>query len=331
MKVDDQTVSIITVTYNTEEFFQEYIESIISGSENPKEVLLYDAGSTDGTVKLIREYQKRHHFIKLFEGKNIGFAAGNNLLAKKATGHFLFILNPDTKINIDCLSNLLKSPDREKSLLMPKRYLFDGSFLHHGMGLDIFGYPSDGEIFFADGAAIFLRRQLFTDLGMFDEDYFMYQEDIDLSWRAQLYGIKLSAVPQAIIYHHSGGSTGTGGIKKNINEYKTNVLKRYLGERNVLQNILKNYSYFSLIIILPLVIIFNLLEVILFVVTLNFKFVFCYFRAYGWVIAHLGIIYKKRRIVQAKRKVNDFTILKKMYLGSSKIKYFLQYGIPKIK
>lgn len=331
MKADDQSISIITVVYNTKDFFPDYIESIYTGSIKPKEVLLYDGGSSDGTVELIKKYQKSYPEIRLFEGDNIGFAAGNNLLAEKATGHFLFLLNPDTKIDHDTLAQILKNKDKESSILMPKRFLFDGSFLHHGMGLDIFGYPTDGTIFFVDGAAIFLKRELFADLGMFDADYFMYQEDIDLSWKAHLRGIKLVTVSDAIVYHYSGGATESGGMTNNISKYTTSISKRYLGERNTLLNILKNYSFFSLLLVLPLVLLFNLLEIILFSVTLNFKFVYCYLKAYVWIFSHLGRILEKRKIVQAKRTISDSVILKKMYLGSSKIRYFLKYGIPRIK
>lgn len=331
MKANGQSISILTVTYNTKDFFEEYIESIYSGETKPGEVLVYDGGSSDGTVELIKKHQKRYPKLKLIEGENIGFAAGNNVLAAEATGHFLFLLNPDTKIDHKCLSSLLDHPEREKSLLMPKRYLFDGSFLHHGMGMDIFGYPADGDIFFADGAALFLPKKLFVDLGGFDGDYFMFQEDIDLSWRAHLYGINLVEAPKSIIYHYSGGATQSGGIKKDIRKYTTSTFKRYLGERNVLQNILKNYSILSLLIIFPLVLLFNLLEVILFTLTLNFKFVSSYLKAYVWIFSHFGIIMKKRKVVQAHRVVSDYDIIRKMSLFSSKIKYFFKFGIPKIK
>lgn len=331
VEISEKSVSIITVTYNAKEFIKEYVETIFFGIAKPTEVLLYDGGSTDGTVELIKKYQKIHKEITLFEGDDIGFAAGNNLLAKKATGHFLYILSPDTKIDRHCISNLLANTHRENSIIMPKRYLFDGNFLHHGMGLDIFGFPADGEIFFVDGAAIFLRTELFINLGMFDDDYFMFQEDVDLSWRAQLAGIPFVTGDNSFLYHYSGGSTPSGGIKKDINEYTTNTFKRYLGERNTLLNILKNYSLPFLILILPFVILLNLMEIILFTVTMKFKFVGCYLRAYFWVISHFGSILKKRKIVQANRKVSDFKIISKMSLFSSKIKYFLKYGIPKIK
>jgi len=329
--VADQSVSIITVTYNAKNFIKDYVESIFSGITRPKEVLLYDGGSTDGTVELIKKFQKLHQEIILYEGEDIGFAAGNNLLAKKATCHFLFILSPDTKIDQYCISNLLANSRRENSILMPKRNLFDGTFLHHGMGLDIFGFPADGEIFFVDGAAIFLRRKIFLNLGMFDDDYFMFQEDVDLSWRAQLNGVSLVTAENASLFHYSGGSTPSGGIKKDISEYTTNTFKRYLGERNTLLNVLKNYSLVTLLVVLPLIFFFNLLEIILFTITLKFKFVGCYFKAYFWIISHFGSILKKRRIVQANRKVSDFVIIRKMSLINSKLKYFFRYGIPKIK
>ncbi len=331
MTKDNQTVSIITVTYNTKDFLKEYVESIFAGTIVPDEVLIYDGGSSDGTVEMARNYQQKHPEIKIVEGENVGFAAGNNIIAEQAKSKFLFFLNPDTKIDKNCLQELLNHPERERALLMPKRYLFDGTFLHHGMGLDVFGYPADGKIFFADGAAIFMRKELFIDLGMFDQDYFMYQEDIDLSWRARLLGIDLVTVPKSYLYHYSGGATQSGGIKKEVSKYTTNTFKRYLGERNVLQNLIKNYSFLMLALILPLVIVSNLLEILLFVLTFNFKFVSSYPKAYYWIITHLPTILQKRKAIQSKRKVSDRDIVANMSISSSKIKYFFKFGIPKIK
>lgn len=326
----EKSISILTITLNNEIFMKDYFTSIFQGSRTPIEVLVYDAGSTDKTIETIKSYQKKYPGIRLIEAGNIGFAAGNNLLAEKAVGEFLFILNPDTRIDVDCLRYLVENPANHNSIVIPKQFLFSKKFLHHGVGMDIFGYPVNAKLFYADGAAIFLKAEVFKSLGMFDDDYFMFQEDIDLSWRAHLYGVKLVLEPKAFLFHYSGGSI-KGGAKTENKKYVTNIFRRYYGERNIIINILKNYSLLMILIIMPIYLLINFFEILLFAATLNFKACGVYFRAYYWIITNCKKIYKKRQIVQKNRIVSDWQILKDIYIGSSKLKFLFQVGIPNIK
>lgn len=327
----NQSISIITVFLNAEQFVQDYFDAVFQGTVLPKEVLIYDGGSTDQTTTIIKKNQKKYHQIKLFQGGNIGFAAGNNLLAEKAVGKYLFILNPDTKIKRKCLEFLANNPHKDTSILIPKQFLYDGTPIIHGVGMDMLGYPAlFKKPFFADGAAIFLTTEIFKDLGMFDPDYFVFQEDIDLSWRARLRGVTLILVPRAQLFHYSGG-TVSGGAKKEQKHYLTNTFRRYLGERNVLQNLLKNYSTPMLLIVLPINLIINIFEVIAFLITLQPQLAWCYFRAYAYIFKNFFKIMDKRKRVQGDRVISDWQILRDIYLGSSKFKLLLSVGLPKMK
>ncbi len=319
------TISIITVTLNVENFVDDYFTAIFVGGHKPFEVLVYDGGSTDKTIELIKKYQKKYPAIKLFQGKNIGFAAGNNLLARKAVGEYLFILNPDTKIDKNCLKYLIKNEKRPTSILVPKQLTFDGKLLTFGNGIDILGCPTSGK-FFADGAAIFIKRLTFKKLGEFDPDYFVFQEDVDLSWRAHLCGVSLVFDPDAFIYHFSGGTVAGGSVKDK--QFITTTFRRYLGEKNIYQNLLKNYSLIILIFVLPINFIINLFEIIVFTLTGRFSLALCYPRAWWWILSHLSSIIRKRHIVQQKRIVSDWQILGKTYKGSAKLRLLFTAGLP---
>lgn len=322
------TISIITVTLNIEQFADGYFKSIFAGSRLPDEVLIYDGGSKDKTIKIIKQYQKKYSVIKLIQGENVGFAEGNNILARQAKGEYLFIFNPDTKIDKNCLKCLIENEKRHISILVPKQLTFDGKLLSLGDGMDILGYPTRGN-FFAVGAAIFIKQLIFEKLGEFDPDYFVFQEDIDLSWRAHLYGVSLVFEPNAFYYHFSGGTVAGGAVKGK--KVITTAFRRYLGERNIYQNIIKNYSLFVLIFVLPVNFIINLFEIIVFTLTGRFELAFCYLRAWWWILSHLPTIIKKRRVVQRKRIISDWQILKKIYKGSAKFQLLIKVGLPVIK
>lgn len=326
-QIEDR-ISIITIIYNSDKFIQDYFLSIFNSTYKPIEILLYDGGSSDNSIKMINKYQKKYPEIILYRGKNIGFAAGNNFLAKKAKGKYLFVLNPDTKLEKNCLRNLITNKNRTREILVPKQMSFNGKMISFGNGMDILGCPTSGR-FFADGAAIFISKFLFNFLGCFDPDYFMFQEDLDLSWRAHLYGINLFFDNKALVYHFSGGSVIGGSLKSE--KIITTPLRRYYGERNVYQNILKNYSILTLMFVLPINIIINFFEFIFFFLAFRPKLAFCYPRVWANVIKNLPAIMRKRREVQKKRIISDWLIFKKTYLGSAKLKLLFKNGIPLVR
>jgi GT2 family glycosyltransferase len=320
-------ISIITVTHNVENFMIDYFDSILKNDYKNIEILIYDWESSDNTLKIINQYRNKHKFITLFQGKNIGFAGANNFLSKKTQGDYLFILNSDTKIDENCLINLINNPKKNDSIIIPSQFSFDKKYMHTGLGIDLFSYPNDHKLFYADGAAIFIKRKLFKKLGMFDEDYFIFFEDIDLSWRAHLFGIKLVQEKNAIVYHYSGG-TIIGGNKKN-KLHITNSFRRYLNEKNALMNIIKNYSMTMVIVVIPIYLVFSFIEMLFFLLSGNWVYVKCYIDVYSYIIKNINNILLKRKSIQKKRIISDIEILKKIYIGNAKFDYILKNGMPK--
>lgn len=134
-------------------------------------------------------------------------------------------------------------------------------------------------------------------------------------------------MPEAVVYHYSGGSL-PGGAAKNA-RYETNHFRRYLGERNMLRNLLKNYSASSLLWVLPTYVIVNIAEMLLFAVIGRVDVAYrCYLKAWWWNITQLHDTLRQRRIIQSSRTVNDREILRHMELTIGKFHALRRMGIP---
>ncbi len=329
-------VSIILLNYNGLNFLKECIPTIHSQTYGNLEIIVTDNGSSDGSQEFIRKTKD----IILIENKsNLGYAKANNLAARKARGHFLFFLNNDTQLFPNTIEELVKEYE-EKSILSAQQLpiwdkAIEGSA---GAGMDIFGYPHIEEdirkikIFYADGAMFFVAKKDFFDIGMFDEELFIFQEDIDFSWRAQIMGYKIKPCWQAKVYHYGGGTVtgGSAGAKKSA-KYVSSYFRRYQNEKNIVRNILKNYSFPLNIIILLLLLLIHSLEILILTLMFKGKAAFCYFRAYWWNIVNLKDTLKFREQIQSRRTVSDPSLMKKMYWSYSKLYSLKKLGIPQFK
>jgi GT2 family glycosyltransferase len=179
------------------------------------EVLLVDNASTDGAAQAAA---KADPAIRLIEaGGNIGFAAGNNLAAGQARGQWLALLNPDAYADPDWLEQLIAATQRwpkirsfaclQKAADRPGKIDGAGDVLtlagipyRGAYGHDLTALP-EGEVFSACGAAHLIARDLFLQLGGFDERFFCYCEDVDLGYRLRLIGEATLFVPQAVVSH----------------------------------------------------------------------------------------------------------------------------------
>jgi GT2 family glycosyltransferase len=179
--------------------------------------------------------------------KNYGYCGGNNRAAKQAKGDILIFLNNDAEPKSDWLNGLdesFKNPDvgivqpKIKSAENPDYFEYAGAA---GGFIDKMGYPfcrgrifdyvekdngqydTSSEIFWASGAAIAIRKNLFRSLGGFDEDFEFHMEEIDLCWRAHKLGFKVFYQPDSIVYHLGGGSLPMGNPRKVFYNYRNNL------------------------------------------------------------------------------------------------------------
>lgn len=315
-------VSVIVLNYNNLDFLKKCIKSLETQSYRDTEVVIVDNNSTDGSVGYIKAKESEKIKVVLNK-KNYGYARGNNIGTENSTGELLFILNNDTELFNDTIEQLVHAYEK-KTILIPQQLIErDNNIIKvNGNGADIFGYPfgykrlPENKLFYADGAAVFISKQDFNNLGKFDEEMFMFQEDIDLSWRAHLYGYKLKLVPNSKLRHFSG-ATAVGGRANT--DYKLTYFRRYFNERNVIFNMIKNYGSIALALLLPILLLVHLLEMVIFLIKGEIKGIGCYVRAYKWIIFNFKMILKKRKQVQEKRLRSDLFIIRKMTPMYSKL------------
>jgi GT2 family glycosyltransferase len=207
------------------------------------EVILVDNASTDESVALVRRDYPEVVVVELDE--NLGLI-GINRGVEVAGGEIIAALNNDTEVTpgwAEALVNaMLDHPDAgiaaSKMLLFDQRdiihsagdaYRVDGIPVNRGVWQQDEGqFDGDEYIWGGCGGAVAYRRKMLDDIGAFDEDLFMYCEDVDLNWRAQLAGYKCVFAPQAVVYHHL---SATGGGE---------IASFYTG-RNTLWVLAKNY------------------------------------------------------------------------------------------
>jgi len=327
-------VTILVLNFNGVHFLKKCLPTIKAQTYKNIETIVLDNNSTDKSLV----YVKKLKWVKIIQNAdNYGYAQANNIGAKKAKGELLLFLNNDTELFPDTIEHMVACYE-EKSIIAPMQIVSSFGSKKAGkkscsMGMDIFGYPyghmkypERTKPFYVDGAAFFIGKKDFINLGMFDEKHFIFFEDLDLSWRAQIFGYKIIKCPQAKLYHYSGG-TVTGAAKKS-KQYKSSYLRRYLNEKNLIRNLLKNYS-FPLCIIIPfLVLLMHIVEMLVLLILGKGKAAACYLRAYKWNVLNIKDTLNERKIIQKKRKVSDWQLLKRMYFMIPKIPVLLKYGVP---
>jgi hypothetical protein len=301
-------VSIVILNMNGKQFLDRCLNSIKKMNFNHKyEIIMVDNGSKDGSQDYIK---KNFPYVKLIEKKfNVGYAEGNNIGYRASKGDYIVFLNNDTEVTKNWLVNMLKvaQSDDKIGFCTPKQLMADKkTILYCDSAINYLGFSylpnmyskNNNEIearetTFASGAALLVKRSLIEKIGLFDKDYIIYHEDVDLSWRAKLVGYKAMYVPTSVIYHYYTP--------------KRNPKKMYLLEKNRLMTVFKNYSFKTIILIFPMFLLFELLVGLYSILrgwfTLKIK-------SYIYVLFNIRSIIKKRVKVQKLRVVKDKDILK---------------------
>lgn len=268
-------VTIQIVTYNSAADILNCLEAIKLQSYLVSEIIVIDNCSSDNTVKVIKnsQYYKSLQLIENID--NNGFAGGHNQAFTLSESDYVLVLNPDVQLHPDYVYHLVHLLDQHPEigavtgklyrdheqrmldstgLLMKKnRRAFD-----RGAGeIDRGQYDGDTDIFGVSGAAAMYRRKMVEDIKIngefFDEVFFAYKEDVDVAWRARLFGWESSFVPEAIAYHKRGWQGGKKRSQVSLKIRKHSYINRYY-------TILKNDSFSYLILHLPVVLFYEVLS-----------------------------------------------------------------------
>lgn len=263
MRLLQPLVSVVILNWNGQQHLSNFLPSVKAHACADMELVVADNASTDDSVGWLREHHPDVRIIQL--EKNYGFAKGYNEALKQVQSNYYVLLNSDVEVTAGWLEPMLKllESDERIGACQPKIKMYHdkSSFEYAGAAggwLDSLGYPfargrifdfceqdlgqydDTAEVFWASGAALLVRADLYHRLGGLDEFFFAHQEEIDFCWRLQLAGYKVMVCPASVVFHVGGGTLPKG------NEWKV-----FLNFRNNLIMLAKNLSWYQVLWKIP--------------------------------------------------------------------------------
>lgn len=333
-------LTIAILNYNGEELLESYLPMLeYSSSRYNFEICVIDNNSSDDSVKFVKEWYPEITVNEL--SKNYGFAGGYNKGIQDITSKYIALINSDVLVTQDWLDPIIEFMESNKNIgvVQPKIKCLENkeNFEYAGASggfLDALGYPfcrgrifenvekdeeqyeDPIEIFWASGAAMVCKTDLFKKIGGFDEKFFAHQEEIDLCWRIKRAGYMVFVLPKSVVYHLGGGTLAY-----------SNPNKDYLNFRNNLYLLTKNEPINKLTWLIPLRLILDGIAALKFLFEGHYKSTFSVLRAHITYYISLPNIIEQGNIDA--QNIKNIKIAKETKLGRYKksivIKRFL-YG-----
>ncbi len=238
----EKKVTVVIPNYNGLKFMEPCFKALEAQSDKNFELLVVDNSSTDGSV----EWLKEKNIPSIFLGENTGFSGAVNVGIRHAKTPYVILLNNDTEPEPDYVKELVRAIEKSPKIfsvsskmiqLYHKELMDDAGDMYsvlgwayqRGVGQSSRGYGKARSVFAACAGAAIYRREVFEEIGGFDEAHFAYLEDIDVGYRAKIHGYENLYCPTAVVYHVGSGTSGS----------KYNSFKVRLAARN---NIYLNYK-----------------------------------------------------------------------------------------
>lgn len=245
------SVAVVVLNYNTHKLLQQFLPSIAATTYPNVRFIVADNGSNDNSESIVNQFDKIE-WLPL--GNNFGYAEGYNIALNQIDADYYVLLNSDVEVTPNWLEPLVEYAlaNSDFVALQPKIKSFHNKeyFEYAGASggfIDQLGYPycrgrifdicekDEGqydnaiEIFWASGAALFIKSEAFKAVGGLDKRLFAHMEEIDLCWRLKLMGYKIACVPQSVVYHVGGGTLSAQNSKKTYLNFRNSLvlLARY--------------------------------------------------------------------------------------------------------
>lgn len=241
-------VAVIILNWNGSELLHRYLGSVVAHTPaDIADIIVADNGSTDDSLRVLAEEFPSVRVLAF--DKNLGFAEGYNEAIRRAGGRYTVLLNSDVEVKDDWLTPLYRYMETHPhtaavqpkilSLTDPTKFEYAGAA---GGFLDRNGYPycrgrifdsvetdcgqydTPMEIFWATGAALMVRTELYLDAGGLDSHFFAHMEEIDLCWRLKSMGYSIAVIPQGVVYHLGGGSLPATSPRKTYLNFRNSLL-----------------------------------------------------------------------------------------------------------
>lgn len=305
-------VKIVILNWNGRAHLERFLPSVVAHSGEAS-VVVADNGSNDDSVPFLREHYPQVELLQL--DQNYGFAEGYNRALSRIEADCYVLLNSDVEVEEGWLNPLVArlAADEKVAALAPKIISYErkSDFEYAGAAggfIDCFGYPfcrgrildtiekdqgqydTAREVFWASGACMVVRADLFHKLGGFDGDFFAHMEEIDLCWRMQLAGYRVMVEPRSQVFHLGGGTLPNNSARK-----------LYLNYRNNLSMLFKNLSRRSLLPVLFARMVLDGMSAMVFLLQRRPDFFKVVFRAHMDFYHALNTLRIKRRVIQQSR------------------------------
>lgn len=249
-------VAVVILNWNGKSWLEKFLPSVVAYTSNPDyDIIVADNGSTDDSITYTETHFPSVKILAL--DKNYGFTGGYNRALKMVNAEYFVLLNSDIEPSENWLDILVAQMDANPKIgaCQPKILAYNekDTFEYAGASggfIDYLGYPfcrgrifftaekddlqyeNDLEVFWATGACLMIRAELYEKAGGLDEDFFAHMEEIDLCWRLQNLDYKVKVFPKSVVYHVGGGTL-----------HKENPKKTYLNYRNNLALLYKNLPF----------------------------------------------------------------------------------------
>jgi GT2 family glycosyltransferase len=298
------------LNYNGADVVTKCVESVLATTYSNFEIIFVDNGSADGSYQTIAgQFGKDSRLVLVRNDVNKGFAGGNNIGLKYARGSYITLLNNDTVVEKDWITETLKIAESDEKIGIVQSKLFfwynrdmlesAGAFIDKtGYGFErgfVKGramYNTVDEVFYANGAAVTISKKALDKMcggktELFDDDFFFAYEDVDLSWRMRLAGFKTVIAPRSIVYHRRSTTTSRKRGRLVFHHCKNRLL-----------TLIKNYSLLNLLRYFPLLIILESVRASSNLINGQYESAFAMLKAFVWNLTNFKRSWKKRMVVQ---------------------------------
>jgi GT2 family glycosyltransferase len=300
------TISAVIVSYDSSaKDIRAAVDSLLAQSNPPSELVLVDNGPTGELARELRGYAGPLKTIA--SDSNPGYGAAVNAAAAASSGTYLLCLNPDAQMEPGCLEELAAVADTDERIALVGAQILLGDGVRrnagdnplHPSGISVSGGYGESrehgpprDVAVVSGACCLIRRAALLKLGGFREELFLYYEDVDLAWRANIAGMRVVYCPAAVVTHDY--------------EFGRRKRKWFLLERNRLLCVLSNYEARTLVLLAPLLILteFGLLTVAVHGGWLKQKLA-----GYRSLLTMAATLPSRRRAVAATRRHDDAQLL----------------------
>lgn len=327
-------LSVVILNWNGRAHLERYLPSVVANTTGDAEVIVADNGSTDDSLVWLRLNYPDVRVVRL--DKNYGFAGGYNRALKEIESEYYLLLNSDVEVTEGWWQPLVALLDAEPEVaVVAPKLLSDAErdkFEYAGAAggfIDYLGYPfcrgrilskverDEGQyddrrdIFWASGAAMCCRSEVFHALGGFDDDFFAHMEEIDLQWRMQLAGWRIMVEPKSRVYHLGGGTLPVSSRKI------------YLNHRNNLAMLYKCSTTAQRVTVAVVRPFTDMAEALGYLLTLHPHKAWAVVRAWGTFLKWHKELARKRKAVARSKKVQGiyrFSIVVRYLLGVREFK-----------